>query len=107
MYLIGIDIGGTLVKIGLIEDGKIVARQEESTNTFDLVKQLETKIQEILNQNNLDSNEISGIGVGCPGIVINGEVVESANLNLSHCNLKSILSEKFNVPVVVKNDCEH
>lgn len=106
MYLIGIDIGGTSLKIGLIEDGKIIARQEESTNSFDLIKQVETKVQDILSQNNLTIGEISGIGVGCPGIVINGNVIESANLNLSNCNLQEILRDKFKVPVVVKNDCD-
>lgn len=106
MFLVGIDIGGTNLKIGLIEDGKIIDKTQVPTNSFDLIKQVESVTYEILNKNNLDIKEISGIGVGCPGIIINGKVIESANLKLFDCDLQKILLSTFQVPVVVINDAD-
>jgi len=106
MYLIGIDIGGTNIKVGLILDGKIVAKKEEPTNTFDLIKQIESIVYDILDDNNIIIKDINGIGVGCPGIIINGKIIDSANLDLFDCDLKNILQEIFAIPVVVKNDAD-
>ena len=106
MYLVGIDIGGTSIKIGLIQDGQIIAKVEKPTNAFDLIKQIETETTEIILSNKLTLNDISGIGVGCPGVIIGGKVIESANLKLFDCDLTSILVEFFGVPVVVKNDAD-
>ena len=106
MYLIGIDIGGTSVKIGIIQDGNIIAKSETSTNAFDLIKQIVSATHELLDNNKLTIREISGIGVGCPGIIVNGKVIESANLQLFDCDLQSILREAFGIPVIVKNDAD-
>lgn len=106
MYLIGIDIGGTNLKIGLIEDGALIDRIEVATNSFDLIKQLEATIIQLLDKNNLTIKEISGIGVGCPGVIVNGKVLESANLKLFDCDLQKILINTFDIPVIVKNDAD-
>ena len=106
MYLVGIDIGGTSIKMGLINDGEIVSKIDAPTNTFDIIKQIISMTYELLENNNLQINEVSGVGVGCPGIIIDGKVVESVNLHLADCNLKEILMEEFKVPVVVKNDAD-
>ena len=107
MFLIGIDIGGTNLKLGLIEDGTIVDKIEVPTNSFDLIKQLESVTNQLLSKNNLDIKEVSGVGVGCPGIVIDGILKYSPNLILNDCNLKGILTEVFGgIPVVIKNDAD-
>lgn len=106
MYLIGIDIGGTNIKAGLIKDGAIIEKKQEPTNTFDLVKQIESIINDLVESNNITMQQVSGIGVGCPGIIINGKVIESANLDLFDCDLTEILQNTFGVKVVVKNDAD-
>ena len=106
MYLIGIDIGGTNLKIGLIKDEEIIDKIEQPTNSFDLIRQLVSVTFELVEKNNLKMQDITAIGVGCPGIIINGKVLESANLKLFDCDLQNILKESFKVPVIVKNDAD-
>ena len=106
MYLIGIDIGGTNLKVGLIKDGEIINKIVQPTNSFDLIKQVVTTVKEILIQNNMDLQEIEGVGVGCPGIINNGVVVESANLKLFDCDLQKILEQELGKPVIIKNDAD-
>ena len=48
MYLVGIDIGGTNLKVGLIENNKIINRVVKPTNSFDLIKQIVSTVNEIL-----------------------------------------------------------
>lgn len=106
MYLIGVDIGGTNLKIGLIKDDKIIDRQNESTNAENLINQIENQINILLINNNLKAKDISGMGVGCPGIINNGIVIESANLNLHGVNLQKILEDRLKIKVEVKNDAD-
>ena len=48
MYLVGIDIGGTNLKIGLIRDDEIIDKIEQPTNSFDLIRQLVSVTFEIV-----------------------------------------------------------
>jgi len=102
--IIGIDIGGTNLKAGLIDNGRIIDKVTKPTNSFDLIKQIISTVNELKENNSVTS--IAGIGVGCPGIIVNGKVIESANLQLFDCDLQQILRDEFCIPVVVKNDAD-
>ncbi len=109
-YAAGIDVGGTSVKLALVsEDGNILfedkldiskATREEILNTIDLA------IIKINKEANLFDVQISGIGIGSPGIVFEGVVLGGAdNLNgWVNVPLRNIFSEKFGLPVYVDND---
>jgi len=109
-YAAGIDVGGTFVKLSLIsEDGNILfedkldiskATREEILNTIDLA------IIKIKKEADLFDVQISGIGIGSPGIVFEGVVLGGAdNLNeWSDVPLRDIFSKKFGLPVYVDND---
>jgi len=109
-YAAGIDVGGTFVKLALVsEDGNILfedkldiskATREEILNTIDLA------IIKINKEANLFDVQISGIGIGSPGIVFEGVVLGGADnlngwVNVPLCN---IFTEKFGLPVYVDND---
>lgn len=106
MLLIGIDVGGTYTKFGLIEDGKIIRSMKLATNTFDVIRQLVNGAKELVQNEGRSFDDIEGIGVGFPGLVVDSVVLESANIGLHNCNIQEILSEEFGKPVVVKNDAE-
>ena len=106
MYIIGVDIGGTNIKVGLIKENNIVDKIVVPTNTFDLIKQITSLIDSIIDKNHLEISNIRGIGVGCPGIVENGIVVESANLQLKDIALQQLLEDNYKTNIVVKNDGE-
>jgi len=109
-YAAGIDVGGTFVKLALVsEDGNILfedkldiskATREEILNTIDLA------IIKINKEANLFDVQISGIGIGSPGIVFEGVVLGGAdNLNgWVNVPLLKIFTEKFGLPVYVDND---
>ena len=104
MYTIGVDIGGTNIKVGIIDDDEIIDKIVVPTNAFDLIMQICNLIDTIMDKNNINISQVVGIGVGCPGIVKDGIIVESANLQLHNVPLKDILLEKYSTSVIVKND---
>ena len=82
MYAIGIDVGGTSIKWGLVsEDGKVLAtdfiqsRKDEDQNL--VADKLVYKIDEFLKQQGVERKEIIGIGIGSPGTIDSkeGEVI--------------------------------
>lgn len=103
---IGIDLGGTYIKYGLVDDsGNIVKKgmiptKAESQKRDVVIEQMALAIR------NVWDNNIDGIGIGTPGIVDNnGVVYESPNLPDWHnLNLREIFEKKFNKKVVVEND---
>lgn len=106
MYCIGVDIGGTNLKIGLIRDNMLVDKMILSTNSFDIVRQIVNMSEEILQKNGIDKSALSGVGVGFPGIVRNGVVAHSVNLNLTDFNLQEVLQNELGVKVIVINDAD-
>lgn len=73
MYTIGIDLGGTLVKVGLIHTGKLAdfcilpAHAEKGLQPN--LPHLKEAINNLLLQNRVDSSQLTGIGLAFPGIV--------------------------------------
>ncbi len=104
--IIGIDVGGTNLKLGVIDKNKIIERIVLPTDKNDVVSQLILNAHKLIDKYKLDDSSLKGIGVGCPGIIIDGVVRKSANLNLFNCNLQSILTDEFKCKVAVKNDAD-
>ena len=102
---IGIDIGGSHIAIGLIDDNKEIIFKEEHNWTeeekLDLLKSVEEYskqyIREILEKN----YNVAKIGVGFPSANIIDGVVTKYGKTI---NLPKILSEEFNIPTFLKND---
>ncbi len=77
-FFIGIDLGGTRIKLGLISsdnhgnnsliDKKIIAAQSAKGLAVTL-PQVKDHINNLLNSNNVDINKFKGIGLGFPGLV--------------------------------------
>ncbi len=107
-YYIGVDVGGTTVKMGLFSDaGELVEKWEIPTRTEnggnvilpDIVESIESK-REALGGN------IKGIGMGVPGPVTDdGVVLKCANLGWGVFSAKNELSSLTGVEnVCVAND---
>ena len=81
-YLIGVDIGGTTVKLGfftpkadLVEKWEITTRKHEGGKYIlpDIVKSIEDKLEE----KNIDKSMVEGIGLGVPGPINNDGIVKN------------------------------
>lgn len=99
---IGIDLGGTEIKFGVIdESNKLVYKDSIPTDHSceeGLVNSIVDKCREII-----ADYRITGIGVGTPGIIRDG-CVSAANLPFDGTNLESMLTDELSLPVSVCND---
>lgn len=111
MYAIGIDVGGTSIKWGLVsEDGKVLAtdfiqsRKDEDQNL--VADKLVYKIDEFLKQQGVERKEIIGIGIGSPGTIDSkeGEVIYTNNLDWKHFPLAKILENRLGLTTKITND---
>lgn len=81
-YYVGVDVGGTTVKMGLFsQEGEFIRKWEIPTRTEDGGKQILPDIVDSIKNETADSGEVLGIGIGVPGPVTDdGVVLKCANL---------------------------
>ncbi|WP_290791674.1 ROK family protein [Flavihumibacter sp. UBA7668] len=103
--IIGVDLGGTNARAGLIQLGEVVQSiSHKLTNKHSLDATLDQLINVI---EPLISEEVEGIGIGVPSIVDvdNGIVFDVVNIpSWKKVELKKILENRFGKPVFVNND---
>ena len=58
MLLVGIDVGGTHIKFGLIKENEIIRKMSLATNTFDVVRQIVNGTHELLQNEGLKIDDI-------------------------------------------------
>lgn len=108
-YAVGVDLGGTNIKIGVVSDkGKLVKsisiKTEADCGPKTVIDNIIKGVETIFAKNKL---KIQGIGIGCPGVVsINKGIVENApNLpGWKNVKLGPIIKEKFGYKVHLEND---
>ena len=102
---VGIDIGGTITKIGLVsEEGvcikKTSFRTKEETSFSSYINKLVNSINIIVG-----NEKILGIGIGAPNASKNGTIETPANLKWNgKLNLVKDLREKLNYNIHLSND---
>ncbi|MBU3175146.1 ROK family glucokinase [Clostridium estertheticum] len=109
MY-IGIDLGGTNIAIGIVdENGKIV--HEESCETRserepqELIDDMIALVLKVLDEFHMQLNEINAIGVGIPGLADkDGNVIFCVNLGWRNVPLRKMLEDALHTPVYIDND---
>ena len=109
MY-IGIDLGGTNIAIGIVdENGKII--HEESCETRserepqELIDDMIALVLKVLDEYNMQLNEITAIGVGIPGLADkDGNVIFCVNLGWRNVPLRKMLEDALHTPVYIDND---
>jgi len=111
-FIIGIDLGGTNLKAGLVDlNYKIRHRYNLATRRYiqkeDLISAIIYCVNKIIQDNDLRTDEIGAIGIGLPGPVDakNGIVHFLPNIpGWSEVKLKKILQNKIKLPVFLDND---
>ena len=110
-YYIGIDLGGTNIKAGVVnENFEIVAKTSVKTNCPRPSEEIMDDMAKVslmaVEQAGLTMNDIEWVGVGTPGIANSstGIVEYSCNLDFHDVPMADYLSEKLNKPVFVDND---
>ena len=112
MYLLGVDIGGTAIKIGVLDEfGKIIRKTQIKTQNLSQeseIKNVAKAIDKLLEENKISKSQIKGVGVGCPGAIDGdrGIVKYSSNLKWKDFCLKSELESLIKLPVRLANDAD-
>ncbi|MGL4914163.1 MAG: ROK family protein [Romboutsia sp.] len=99
MYNIGVDVGGTSVKAGLVKEGEIVFKNSQETDKIGGVEALANNIislvNEIVEKCSVKIEEVGTIGIGVPGMVNkHGEIV-CVNIGIKNGNLIELLEKEF------------
>jgi glucokinase len=105
---IGIDIGGTTTKFGVVDhQGKILEQDRVMTNESldDFITHLHAKLQPMIDKAG-GVQQFRGIGMGAPnGNYYSGTIEYAANLKWSGIiPIARLLSGKFGLPVKLTND---
>lgn len=109
MYYIGIDIGGTFVKLGIIsEEGQIIDNKLAKTNFkcgYSItIKDIAREAIELVQGMGLDIKDIKGVGIGVPGTVHNGIVTFANNLEWYNVPIVDEFKRHLNTPINADND---
>lgn len=110
MY-IGIDLGGTNIAAGIVDDsGNILCRGDLPTGserpTEEIVRDMAELAKQLISESSLEPDKIKGVGIGCPGTINfeKGEVVYSNNIPMAHFPLAECFKRYLDLPVKVDND---
>lgn len=108
MYYIGIDVGGTNLKAGLVrEDGQILA-VERTPLAFENPEQFARTLaqlgQSVLHQAGIPASDVVSAGIGIPGAVAGGDILYTCNIPLRDVPLSRLFRQHLDVPVLLEND---
>lgn len=111
-YAIGIDIGGTKIASGIVDDtGKIIIQKIIPTDLSISVEEMVARVSEAVESLTLESGislkEIAGIGIGAPGPLdtLQGRIVCPPNLpTWADTPIVELFAKHFSLPIVLEND---
>ena len=111
-YAIGIDVGGTYIKLGLFDGGmQLVAEQKFMTDkdgtAVELMNFLAQQAHSLVDKAGLALKDVRGIGAAFPSSVDfkRGITLESSNIvALNDQPVREMLEKRLDVPVYVDND---
>lgn len=108
---IGVDIGGTSIKMGLVDtNGAIQHKWEIETNKAEhgkfIVQEVWSSIENELNNRGVEHASLLGIGIGAPGFIDskNAYVFEAVNIGWKNVDLGTQFQEISNLPTYLEND---
>lgn len=104
---IGIDIGGSHIGIGLVnENGEIIFKEEKYiTETTNIEEKIEDFIIEKVTQIP-EYNAIELIGIAVPGTVSENKIIKAVNLGIENYEIAKNLEEKLHIKVKLRNDAK-
>ena len=112
MYRIGVDLGGTNIAVGLVDESyRIVAKASTPTGAERpgeaVVDDIAKMCKKVCLEAGVTANDVAAVGIATPGIAdYNAGIVRySCNLNFRNFPLADLLRERFPVETVhIEND---
>lgn len=111
MYYIGVDLGGTNIAVGIVDNnGNIVKKISSPTPSGnDYIKVVEAMVElckKVVDETGLELSDIKAVGIGCPGSIDykKGTVAYSNNLRFDDAPIKAEFQKHWDIPVILEND---
>jgi len=111
MYRAGIDLGGTTIKAGIIDENqKILAQMSAPTKAEcpaeEVIADIAALVRQLMDTLDMDERMLAGVGVGCPGLVDAdaGIVRYSNNISWENVALAKELGTYFSCEIRISND---
>lgn len=105
--IVGIDLGGTMVKIGIVNSNGEIVKKDEIATKLELgfqkvVERICEKIKEMV-----ELKDVKAVGIGSPGSIDHDKGIIKFSPNFPGWNnvpLKDEVEKYLNVPVFIEND---
>lgn len=111
MYRIGIDLGGTSIVAGLVDESmnlvdKVSVRTNAPRPIESMIEDMAGMTEELIAGRGLSREDIASVGVGVPGTANpeNGHMEDANNLGFADTPFVSPLEERVRLPVRFGND---
>jgi len=111
MVKVGIDVGGTGIKIGLVDRQNRIIRENAIHTRTDIpfeeqLKHMADCVTATVKAEGLSTDDIETIGVGIPGIASakTGEIIKCTNMGWNHVPFRSVFNRYIDKPVLIDND---
>ncbi|MHC1786527.1 MAG: ROK family protein [Christensenellales bacterium] len=111
MLYIGIDLGGTHIASGIVdEEGRVLSKAEAATLAHrpyqEVVRDMASCSLKALELAGRTLDDVAGIGIGIPGVADNrtGTVIFCTNLGWHDIPLRDELQKYLKLPVLIDND---
>lgn len=106
---IGIDLGGSHIAIGIIDNKNFIVEKIEKRLMSKEKKDIKNSIESYIIKNVkelLKKYSITEIGIAVPGTIIGTEIIKSVNLGVENYNLIKNLKKEIDLPIKIKNDAK-
>ncbi|MBN1892415.1 MAG: ROK family protein [Clostridiales bacterium] len=110
-YYIGIDLGGTNIKAGIVDpDGKTIEKRSIKTNADrpmqEIIADMGQLALDAMNDSGLPRSDFAAVGVGSPGTPDNkhGVLLYATNLPFRMAPIRSVIGKITGLPVYIDND---
>lgn len=111
MVYVGIDVGGTGIKVGITDETGAILNQGEVPTLVgrpypEIIRDMGQCMLAVLRESGYQEQDVGSIGVGIPGAADNrnGKVIFCTNMGWSNVPLRDELQKYLNKPVYIGND---
>lgn len=111
MYYLGIDLGGTNISAGLVdENGKLYGREITPTMNgreyYAIIDDIVELCKKLMADNNITEKDVEAMGIGIPGLLDKnkGVIIYANNIDMNNVNIAEEIKKQLDIPVYIEND---
>jgi len=111
MYYVGIDLGGTNIAAGVVDENGVLLNKDSvptkrERQYQEIIKDMAQLAIKVIKDKGLDIKDIKSIGIGSPGTpdIKKGMLVYSCNLNFDNAPIRDEMQKYIDLPIYLEND---